>query len=82
MLSVDIAINPTLGDLTQANTIRQWGEHTIQTGMEYWGGAPVNHGVRPDGWMGVPPLRTHEWFWGVPWTTDRQAQQLKVGNTL
>jgi len=84
MLSVDIAIEAELGDLTKTSTIDTWADHILSRRVWNTGGGPPCETWSAARWLegGPPPLRTHEWFWGIPGVTDRQALQLDIGNIL
>ena len=85
VLSIDIAIDPLKCNLMDASVLDEWVEHVRSRRAVCSGGGPPCETWSAARWApgkGPPPLRSDEFFWGVPWTTARQADQLRVGNRL
>eukprot|EP00959_Pyramimonas_sp_CCMP1952_P260256 5441485-Pyramimonas_sp.AAC.1 len=66
--------------MTRQATIDEWAGHIRARRVWATGGGPPCESWCPARWLegGAPPLRTAEYFWGVPWASPTQAQQLEV----
>ena len=90
ILSLDIALDPVLGDLTQQPIVDKWCGY-LRTGRalgitggppcESWSAVRWNR-LQDDSGSGPPPLRTYKHLWGRPDVTLRQHLQLFVGSQL
>ena len=85
VLSVDIAIDPILGNMMRRETLEVWKGHIYAKRVVLSGGGPPCETWSAIRWApdaGPPPLRSHDDFWGLLAITPRQMEQLRVGNEL